>query len=66
MMKWTKCWMRCTTEFMGVGLPLKTPTRKHRFFIMSVDAALFALENATTAAEVREVLEQIDYESQND
>ena len=34
---------------------------------MSVDAALFALENATTAAEVREVLEQIDYESiQND
>ena len=52
---------------MVVGLPLKTPTRKHRFFIMSVDAALFALENATTAAEVREVLEQIDYESiQND
>ena len=33
---------------------------------MSVDAALFALENATTADEVREVLEQIDYESQND
>ena len=52
---------------MGVGLPLKTPTCKHRFFIMSVDAALFALENANTAAEVREVLEQIDYESiQND
>ena len=67
MKKWTKCWTKCTTEFMGVGLPLKTPTCKHRFFIMSVDAALFALENATTAAEVREVLEQIDYESiQND
>ncbi len=49
---------------MGVGLPLKTPNHKHRFFIMSVDAALFALENATTAAEVREVLEQIDYEAQ--
>ena len=57
-----KCWMRCTTEFMGVGLPLKTPPRKHRFFIMSVDAAFFALENANTADEVREVLELIDQE----
>ena len=45
---------------MGVGLPLKTPICKPAFFIMSVDAALFALENATTADEVREVLEQID------
>jgi len=33
---------------------------------MSVDAALFALENASTANEVREILEQIDYEAQND
>ena len=47
---------------MGVGLPLKTPTCKHRFFIMSVDAAFFALENANTADEVREVLELIDQE----
>ena len=29
---------------------------------MSVDAAFFALENATTADEVREVLELIDQE----
>ena len=49
---------------MGVGLPLKTPNCKQRFFIMSRDAALFALENASTADEVREVLEQIDYEAQ--
>jgi len=48
-----------------MGCASKTPTRKHCFFIMSRDAALFALETATTADEVREILEQIDYEAQN-
>ena len=54
--------MRCTTEFNRNGFASKTPTLHHRFFNMSVDAAFFALENANTADEVREVLELIDQE----
>ena len=46
-----------------MGAPLKTPTYTPYFFsTMSIEGAFYALELATTAAEVQEVLDFIDQE----
>ena len=47
---------------MGMRCALKTLNRYPRFFIMSIEGAFYALELATTDAEVQEVLDFIDQE----